>query len=123
MNKEVDTVKKLPAHKRYKYFIKKVVDYEEVWGLYKEGWAITEDSEGSKLVPFWPKSDFADLCTIEDWKDYKPSKINLDEFLNNWIPGMRKDGLKISVFWNNDDSIVVEPERLLSDIEEELENY
>ncbi|WP_461611880.1 DUF2750 domain-containing protein [Cytobacillus kochii] len=123
MKKEIDTVLKLPADKRYQYFIKKIVDYEAVWGLYKDGWAITEDSEGSQLVPFWPNSEFATLCTIEDWKDYKPLKISLDAFQTNWIPGMKKDGFKVSVLWNNDDSVVVEPEILLSHIDEELENY
>ena len=113
----------LPAHKRYNYFIRKVVDYEEVWGLYKEGWAVTEDLEGKKLVPFWPKSEFAEICAKGEWDGYIPSKINLDEFLNNWIPGMIKDGLKVAVFWMDDDSVVVDPKRLLADMNEELENY
>lgn len=123
MNKEVDIVKELPAQKRYDYFIKKVVDYEAVWGLYNEGWATTEDSEGRKLVTFWPRSEFAEICAIGDWKGYMPARINLDEFLNNWMPGMMKDELKISVFWSNGNSVIVEPKRLLADMEEELENY
>ncbi|UII55676.1 DUF2750 domain-containing protein [Cytobacillus spongiae] len=123
MNKEVNAVINLPASKRYGYFIKKVVDFEEIWGLYKDGWATTENSEGEVLVPFWPKSEFADLCCVEQWKDYKPQKIHLDDFINKWVPGMSNDRLKIAVFWYNNDSTVVDPNRLLSDLEEELNDY
>lgn len=123
VNKEIEAVKKIPAYKRYQYFIKKVVDYEEIWGLNKDGWAISEDEKGNKLFPIWPTKDFAVLCSIEDWKEYRPSKIGIDDFINNWIPGLTKDSLKISVFWNNHDSIVIEPIELLKDLEEELEKY
>lgn len=51
-NKEFEAVIKIPGPKRYEYFIKKVVDYEELWGLYDDGWAITEDDQGNKMIPF-----------------------------------------------------------------------
>ncbi|OCA85768.1 hypothetical protein A8F94_12915 [Bacillus sp. FJAT-27225] len=121
--KEIETVFSLPAQERYKYFIKKIADYEEVWGLNDGGWAVSEDDNGIKLLPFWPKREFAELSNIEDWSGYKPKKIDLDDFMFKWIPGMKRDGLKVSVFWNNIDSIVISPDRLLEDIEEELENY
>lgn len=35
-NKEFEAVFKLPANKRYEYFIKKIAGYEEVLGLYLE---------------------------------------------------------------------------------------
>lgn len=35
--KEFEFVINLPANIRYEYFIKKVVDSEEVWGLYENG--------------------------------------------------------------------------------------
>ncbi len=123
MHNEIKAVIKLPALKRYSYFIKKVVDFEQVWGLYNDGWAMTEDSEGNQIIPFWPKSEYADLCIEENWKSYQPKKIDLDDFLGKWIPGMNRDGLKIAVFWYNNDSVIVEPDRLLSDLEEELDNY
>ena len=35
--KELEAVMKQPPNIRYEYFIKKVVDFEEVWGLYNDG--------------------------------------------------------------------------------------
>ncbi|WP_420491137.1 DUF2750 domain-containing protein [Neobacillus drentensis] len=37
--------------------MKKVVDYEEVWGLYDDGWATAQDDDGNMLIPFFPKKD------------------------------------------------------------------
>ena len=44
-----------PPNIRYEYFIKKVVDYREVWGLYDDGWATALDEESNLLIPFFPK--------------------------------------------------------------------
>lgn len=121
--KEIEAVLKLPANKRYEYFIKKVVDSEEVWVLYFDGWATTSDNLGNVLLPFWPKKEFAQYCAIESWGSYAPEKIELEEFMSEWLIGMKNDGNKPSIFWNNKDSAVVEIDVLLNDLNKELENY
>jgi Protein of unknown function (DUF2750) len=121
--KEFYSVIKLPATKRYEYFIKKVVDWEEVWGLYQDGWAMTKDDNGNLLIPFWPRKEFAQYCAIGEWEGYTPELIELDKFLNEWLPGIKKDGYKPSIFWNNYDSAVMEVEVLLQDLKRELDNY
>ncbi|MDT9757074.1 DUF2750 domain-containing protein [Heyndrickxia coagulans] len=122
-SKEVEAVLTLQAFKRYEYFIKKSVDYEEVWGLYHDGWAMSKDDNGCPLVNFWPKKEFAQKCAVEEWKEYHAKKIDLYEFMNEWLPGMKSDGIKPSIFWNNVDSVVVDTERLKKDLDEKLENY
>lgn len=121
--KEFEAVIKLPANIRYEYFIKKVVDYEEVWGLYDDGWAMTEDDHGTMLIPFWPKRDFAEYCAFEEWSNYKVQSISLDEFINDWLPGIKEDQHKPSIFWNRYDSAVLEINVLLNDLVQELEKY
>ncbi|WP_235860371.1 DUF2750 domain-containing protein [Rossellomorea aquimaris] len=79
--KEIEVVSNLPASKRYEYFIKKVTDFEEVWGLYYDGWAILEDDNGNTLMPFWPKKEFANLCAVDEWNDYKAEQIELEDFM------------------------------------------
>ncbi|MBP7901617.1 MAG: DUF2750 domain-containing protein [Spirochaetes bacterium] len=122
-DKEFDAVIKLSAKKRYEYFIKKVADAEEVWGLFQDGWATTEDGCGNILVPFWPKKKFAEYCAIEGWECHVPKRIELDKFIDEWLPGMKKDGTRPSIFWNNIDSAVVEINILLNDLTSELDNY
>ncbi|AOH55144.1 hypothetical protein ABE28_012365 [Peribacillus muralis] len=122
-NKEVELVKKLPAPKRYEYFIKKVADFEEVWGLFNGGWAISKDDVGNYLMPFWPKKEFANLCALGDWENYQAEPIELDEFIQGWLPGLKEDGIRPSIFWNNADSAVLEIDLLILDLEEELKKY
>ncbi|MFD2328955.1 DUF2750 domain-containing protein [Cohnella sp. GCM10020058] len=69
--KEFEAIIKLSANIRYEYFIKKVTDSEEVWGLYDDGWAMSSDDNGRLLIPFWPKKEFAEYCAYEDWSNYK----------------------------------------------------
>ncbi|GAC44105.1 DUF2750 domain-containing protein [Paenibacillus popilliae] len=121
--KEFNAVIKLPANIRYEYFIKKVVSWEEVWGLFDDGWAMTEDDDGKLMMTFWPKKEFAEFCVFEEWSDYKPQSITLDEFITDWLPGLKKDGYKPSIFWNRDDSAVLDIDILLEDLKEELEKY
>lgn len=120
---EFTEVPKISARKRYEYFIKKVADYEQVWGLYDDGWATTIDDNGNKLIPFWPKEEFAADCAIGEWDNYTPKAINLYEFMEEWTVNIKEDGYKPSIFFNNDDSAVVEVDVLLRDLNLELENY
>jgi hypothetical protein len=121
--KEFEAVLKIPVNKRYEYFIKKVVDWEEVWGLYNNGWVMTKDDDGNLMIPFWPKKEFAEYCAIGEWEGYVANRIDLEEFMQDWLPGMKKDGYKPSIFWNNDDSAVLDIETLINDLNSELENY
>ncbi len=122
-NKEFESVIKLPAAKRYEYFIKKIADFEELWGLYDDGWAMTADDNKNMMIPFWPKKEYADFCAIGEWRGYTSESIDLYEFINKWLPDMKVDNIKPSIFFNNENSAVIEVEKLISDIEEELENY
>lgn len=122
--KEFEAVLKLPGSKRYEYFIKKVADSEELWGLYNDGWAMVADDNGKEMIPFWPKKEFAEACCSNDWKDYTPEPIDLNEFIDCWLVDMGNSGLLAAVFYTKDDrGVVLEPEKLLENLKEELENY
>jgi Protein of unknown function (DUF2750) len=103
--------------------VKKVVDWEEVWGLYDEGWAITEDDNGNMLLPFWPRKEFAEYCAKNEWSNYTPESIDLYEFIEEFLPRLKEDGFRPSIFWNNDESAVLEVDTLLGDLESELGKY
>ncbi|MEH7633381.1 DUF2750 domain-containing protein [Bacillus pumilus] len=52
-----------------------------------------------------------------------PEMIDLDDFLEEWLPGMIADGINPSIFYNRNDSVSIEIHTLKKDIEEELKNY
>ena len=77
-------------------------------GLFDNGWVISEDDNGNSLIPFWPKKAFTDFCAVDEWKNYEAEQIELEEFIQEWLPGMKSDGIKPSIFWNNIDSVVLD---------------
>lgn len=120
--KEFEALLQRPANTRYEYFIKKVVDAEEVWGLYKDGWATAQD-DGNMLIPFFPKREFAEHCAKNEWDGCKAVAIDLYDFIDKWLVGMKKDGVKPSIFPTDEDAALLEIDILLRDINTELENY
>lgn len=79
---------------KYSYFISKVSDFEEVWGLYNESWAVLGNNEKEDILPFWPEREFAIIAADELWKDYSPKSIDLSDFIEKYLVGMCKDGIK-----------------------------
>lgn len=122
--KEIDTIINLPANKRYEYFVKKVADFEEVWGLYNNGWATAEDDQGNIVIPFWPNKEFADLCVVENWVGYTAKSIRIGDFIEKWLPGMQRDNRLAAIFYTIKDSgVVVDLKKLKIDLQMELDKY
>jgi hypothetical protein len=89
MNQQkVNHILKLSAEERYLYFIRKITDFETVWGLHNEGWALVGDSQGKEIIPFWPEKEFAELCAVDSWNRYLPRPISLSDFLMILLVGM-----------------------------------
>ena len=96
--KEIQAVLRLDGPSRYEHFIKRIVDTEEVWGLWKSGWALMENSEGLPVFPLWPAREYAELNRIGDWADYEPKAISLLELLDDLLPSFTKRGILPGVF-------------------------
>jgi len=122
---EIQAVLSLRASERYEYFIKKVADEQQLWSLRTlEGWVLAEDSEGRQVVPVWPHKLFAQLCATGMWTDCEAAVIELDVWLQRWIPGMDTDGRSVAVIPTPDDrGVVVDPTRLEAELLEELSQY
>lgn len=122
--KEFESVTHLAPEKRYEYFIKKVADWREIWSLWNEGWALMGDDENGEMVPVWPHPVFAEGSAVGEWLGYEPKKIELDDWLTKWIPGMEKDGRTVAVFpAGGGKTTTATPLKLKNDLEQELANY
>lgn len=109
---------------QYKAFIKNVVANDEVWGLEgDEGLALSSSSENEEqdVIPFWSEKALAEALVADDWAGFKPSPMNLVDFLENWLSGMHNDELLVGTDW--DDSLQgkeVEPLMLAMDLVNEI---
>lgn len=122
--KEFVAVSALAPQKRYAYFVKMVVDWEEAWGLYNDGWALAATNEGAKVFLLWPARVFAESCAGEGWENYEPAEIPLDDLVGELLPGLEADGVTVGVFYGPDGrGTVRQPSDLRNDILKEKEKY
>jgi hypothetical protein len=123
--REFKEVSSLPAPKRYGYFIKRVVDWGELWGLWNEqGWALVGDNADRESMPVWPHETYALAYSKQSRADYQTRSIPLSEWFDHWLPTIARDNRLVAVFPTlAGKGIVVEPDRLKRDLEQELAKY
>ena len=121
---QLNAVIALPGPKRYDHFIKQVADWEEVWTLYQDGWALASTSEGDKVFPLWPAKAYAEICAQREWHGYEAVSLPLEKFMQELLPKLKADGVLPGIFYTpSDKGITPDVAQLLSDLSAELENY
>nr|WP_268994069.1 DUF2750 domain-containing protein [Janthinobacterium sp. FW305-128] len=112
-----------PSAERHGYFVRKVADTQEVWGLYHDGWA-TAQADGKVAIPFWPEAAYAQACASGEWEHFQPRAIALDDFLSKWLLGMAGNGQLASVFpVPQGRASIAAPDDLRRDLQYESEQY
>ena len=124
-NMKLLNIQSLDPIKRLEYFIRKIADYELIWGSYGDnGWLLLSDENGRKIVPFWPEKEFVNAYNVNHKYEYIPKKIDLYYFLDKWINGLTKDKIDIVVFpVMEKKSLIVTPLELKVLLGNELEQY
>ncbi|MDX3775642.1 DUF2750 domain-containing protein [Chromatiaceae bacterium AAb-1] len=122
--KQIESVLALSGMKRYEHFIKIVVDWEEVWGLYQDGWAMAATEEGQNVFPLWPAKEYAELCAKDEWAGYKAESFSLSDFMNELLPNLKNDSVLPGIFYTpSDKGVTPTVNQVLDDLKKELENY
>jgi hypothetical protein len=122
--KQIEAVLKLSPTKRYSHFIKKVVGWRRMWGLYSDGWATCTSPDGRTVLPLWPEREYAEKCIENEWLGYVTKSIEIEEALNVMIPMFRKRGILPGVFFSpKDGSVNCSVDQLESDLRTELLKY
>jgi len=121
---EIEGVSRLDAFNRYKYFIKRIVDFKKIYTLIDNGDLAVAEVKGQKVISVWSAKEFAELCIIEEWTNYKVEQINLNTFLKDYSKLVKENGYLINVFSIESKSgFVVEWDELTRDINEEKKSY
>jgi len=122
--KQIEAVTALLGQKRYETFVKTIADWEEVWGLYQDGWALAETDDGKQVFPLWPAKEYAQLCAKKEWAGYEPKSFSLEDFMGELLPNLKDDGVLPGIFYTpSDNGVTPTVDQLLADLNEELENY
>lgn len=122
---EFEAVLRLPAPERYAYFVKRCGDWEEVWGLRDDRGLVTAEDEGGQVfMPIWPHAEYARACALDGWENAEPASIELDEWVEKWLPELETKRQSVSVFpVPAGNGVAAEPGRLRGDLQAEVELY
>lgn len=119
--KQIKAVLALPGAQRFEHFIKVVTNWQEMWGLYNNGWALAATDGGTEVFPVWPAKEYAQLCACDSWVDFKPKSIPLVDAMNDLIPSLRNRGVLIGVFYTpSNKGVTPLMDEFVSAIESEL---
>lgn len=122
--KQIETIVALEGTERYRHFIKVVADWEEVWGLYQDGWALASTDDGKQVFPLWPAKEYALLCAEKEWDGYQPDSFSLEDLMGELLPNLKKDSVLPGIFFTPfDKGVTPSVDQLLDDLNGELENY
>lgn len=96
---QLRAVLELPPSRRHAWFLQRVRESGEVWGLYMEGWALAFDEEERDVLPLWPTDATARLCATHLWEGFEPRRIPLAELVEQLLPELAEEGISVGVFF------------------------
>lgn len=100
------------------YFLYRILETDEVWGL-KDGpqW-ITREIDGQETLPVWPFKRFAAEAAVGEWQKYMPGADSLEFFSYRTLNKRALQGVMIEVMPRSSGvGCLVSPQRLLTILE------
>jgi hypothetical protein len=95
---EVDATLALPPLERYSYLVHRIAGTEQAWGLRsEEGWVLINDDNGNAFC-LWPHPAFAQACIQEGWDGCFPEPIALQELVEELLPALEEDAIRLAAF-------------------------
>ena len=123
--KKIENILSLDDKERYKYLIRKVTDFEELWLIKNDvGKIQTNFSENqTESIPIWPEKEFAELSFMVNRKSFVAESIDLYEFMK-LCENLNEKGIQINVFpGQNLKSIKINPLEFKKQLKAECEQY
>ena len=122
-SKEIENVISLEPFERYKYFIKKLADWEVFFTLLDDdGQYVLSELDEYKLFPMWSAKEYAELSKVGGWQNYEIKEINLTDLENEIIDFISQKDCLIDVFPVYDKTgFPVDLQEFIRDLNEELE--
>lgn len=108
--------------KKYKYFLNKIVDTLEMWGIFcsnENAWA-TKSLDGNDSLILFPEKEFVEYYINKNECGGVPRKINLLEFLYEWTVALPKP-FYVVLYGDNNKFYTIQ--KITDDIYVELNNY
>lgn len=97
---ELQEIGTMPAPLRLQYFLTRVIEAEEVWGLADpQGWVLREEGDRT-ILSIWPYRECAEACISEP--DLHTHATSLDHFVERILYTLIEDGIQLDVLPSRD---------------------
>lgn len=95
------------------YFLTRVFETEEVWGLDDGCEWITTERDDHSVMPIWPYRQFAAEACNGDWPACQPTAESLEDFVYNTLGTLIEEDILLEVMGNaNRSGCLIAPQRL-----------
>ena len=107
----IDQAGKLSAEERLELLLQYTLKAEEVWTLAGDSGFVMLESEPAEaeadseieqhtnaLLPIWPHRDLIGLWTRAEETGATPTPIQMEEFVQTWLPGLASNQVDLVVF-------------------------
>ena len=122
--KQIESILRLDVPNRYNHFVKHVVDCQQAWGRYNDGWAMGSDDDGNATFQLWPAQEYAALCANGLWAGFEPSAIPLENLVEELLPNLRRDKVSLGIFRTPEGrSAMPSVEQVIEDLKNEMIRY
>lgn len=78
---------------RLALFVRTVTASGTLWGLRAKTWARSAAAGEREALALWSTRASATRCIDGAWADFVAAPIDLDAFVEQWLPGMAEDGI------------------------------
>jgi hypothetical protein len=97
---ELQEIGSMSAPLRLQYFLTRVMEAEEVWGLAdRYGWVMREDGDNT-ILSIWPYRQCADACIVEP--DLHAHATSLDHFVERILQTLIDEDIQLEILPGRD---------------------
>lgn len=84
-------------------FFDEIVANDAVWTICDDaGFPAPKTASGERSMPFWSLESRARkiIDQVSAYHGFQPHRLELDEFLGQWLSGLEEDGLRVGLNWS-----------------------
>jgi len=96
-NSEIYQIRVSNSEDRLHYFLSRVIEAEEVWGMGDSNNWLLNEIDGRLLLPVWPYESLANECIHPDAETDGLDAMSLEQFIYRILPSMAQQNIAVEV--------------------------
>lgn len=119
---EVAAVPTMTDEELLEYFLYRVFETDEIWGLKEDGQWQTRQWLDQETMPVWPYKRYADDAATGDWAQCKPCAESIESFTYQTLNRLAKLGNIVEIMPRTSNAgCLINPQHLFSMLENMME--